>query len=230
MGVITISRQFGSEGRAVGKKVAEALDYLYVDSQLIEQVAREAEVSVEAVEHFDEHPENRMVRLIKSFLSPVYKEDLTEDERTQIKDLAASTSEKTPRRFGLTEQRYLQIIQRVMERLQGRGDAVMMGRGSFAFLATKPETLHVRIVASREWRMKMIMDQKGITREEADGQIGEVDLQRKEYIRRHYKIDWSLPGRYHLVLNTGKIGVDTASHLIIESARSLFSKSSSGQQ
>ncbi|MBR2417567.1 MAG: cytidylate kinase family protein, partial [Clostridia bacterium] len=37
--IITISRQFGSGGRSIGKAVAEKLGYAYYDSELVAQVA-----------------------------------------------------------------------------------------------------------------------------------------------------------------------------------------------
>ena len=39
--IITISREFGSGGRTVGKLVAEKMGYKYYDKEIIEQVAEE---------------------------------------------------------------------------------------------------------------------------------------------------------------------------------------------
>ncbi len=42
MGLITLSRQYGSDGRSVGLKVAELLNYHHVNKEIISQVAEEA--------------------------------------------------------------------------------------------------------------------------------------------------------------------------------------------
>ena len=68
MGVVTISRQYGSDGRSVGFKLAEKLGYLYMDKELIVEVARRAGVPVEEVERFDEMPEGDIKFSIKRFL------------------------------------------------------------------------------------------------------------------------------------------------------------------
>ena len=40
--IITISREFGSGGRTIGKMVAEALGYKYYDKELVKQVSEES--------------------------------------------------------------------------------------------------------------------------------------------------------------------------------------------
>ena len=52
--VITISRQFGSGGRTIGKKVAEKLGIPYYDKELVDQVAKESGFSHEFIEERSE--------------------------------------------------------------------------------------------------------------------------------------------------------------------------------
>ena len=53
--VITISRQFGSGGRSIGKKVAEKLGIPYYDKELVDQVAKESGFSHEFIEEIGEY-------------------------------------------------------------------------------------------------------------------------------------------------------------------------------
>ena len=53
--VITISRQFGSGGRTIGKKVAEKLGIPYYDKELVDQVAKESGFSHEFIEEIGEY-------------------------------------------------------------------------------------------------------------------------------------------------------------------------------
>ena len=48
--VITISRQFGSGGRSIGKAVAERLGIPYYDKELVDKVAKESGFSHEFIE------------------------------------------------------------------------------------------------------------------------------------------------------------------------------------
>ena len=115
MGVITISRQYGTEGLPIGQKVAEELGYSCIDRELIEEVAKEAHVPVAEAERFDEHPQNAVIRLIKRLLTPVYPEDLTEKEQAQLR--TKGSEKKRSRPFGLSEDRFVRLTKEVMERM-----------------------------------------------------------------------------------------------------------------
>ena len=53
--VITISREFGSGGRAIGKLVAEKLGYKFYDAEIIEEVVKSSGMAREIVEKYDEY-------------------------------------------------------------------------------------------------------------------------------------------------------------------------------
>ena len=48
--IITISREFGSGGRTIGKEVAKRLNIPFYDKELIEKVARESGLNVNYIE------------------------------------------------------------------------------------------------------------------------------------------------------------------------------------
>ena len=77
MGVITISREYGSDGRTVARKVAEALSYHNIDKDLLVEVAQKAKVPVSEVERYDELPEHPALRILRKFLTPGYADTLT---------------------------------------------------------------------------------------------------------------------------------------------------------
>ena len=45
MAVITISRQFGAGGKTLGQMIADKLGYTFADSDIIQRIAKEANVS-----------------------------------------------------------------------------------------------------------------------------------------------------------------------------------------
>ncbi len=77
MGVITISRQYGSGGLAIGRMVAEILSYRYINKDLVIEVAREAEIPLSDIERFDECPESAATRLVKKLLLSPYPSNFT---------------------------------------------------------------------------------------------------------------------------------------------------------
>ncbi len=54
MAVITVARQIGSLGDLIAEKLAEALEYDYVDNRLVEEIASITDTTPEEVEAFDE--------------------------------------------------------------------------------------------------------------------------------------------------------------------------------
>ena len=77
MAIITVSREYGSDGRTVAQKAAEALGYEHIDKDLLVEVARKAQVPVAEVERYDEQPEHSALRILRKFLTPGYADTLT---------------------------------------------------------------------------------------------------------------------------------------------------------
>ena len=224
MGVITISREYGSDGRAVGQKAAQALDYLYMDKDLIVEVAREAQVPVSEVERFDEQPEHPALRVLRKFLTPGYADTLTglsEYEWWATATIPELSSQRDQALSTLDEEVFVRLTQEVMRRLADQGKVVLLGRGSQVLLADRSDTLHVRVVAPMEYRTKVIVEQDELDRVAASKRIRKVDEQRKRYIKRHYGVAWDDPKLYHLTVNAGQTGVEVAAQTVIEAARRL---------
>ena len=55
--IITISREFGSGGRELGKRLAEQLGWAYYDQEIVREIANRTKLSEEYVQHLSEcHP------------------------------------------------------------------------------------------------------------------------------------------------------------------------------
>lgn len=59
--IITISRQYGSGGRYIGRKLAEALDIPFYDKEIILRSAEESGISREVFEQLEEKPTNSLL-------------------------------------------------------------------------------------------------------------------------------------------------------------------------
>ncbi len=223
MGLITISRQYGSDGRTVGFKSAQLMDYHYVNKEIISQVAEEANVSVAEIERFDEKPESLAMRILKKFLAPNYSglgPELAEHDWWTSTTLSG-TLPSTYQSLFLDEDVYVRLTRTVIEKLGERDNLVILGRGAQALLKGRQDTLHVRIVAPLKHRIKMAMERDSLDEESARKELKRIDEGRRIYLKRHYAVDWKRSDQYHLVINTEQIGTDGAASLIAEAAKLL---------
>jgi cytidylate kinase len=224
MGVVAISRQYGSGGRRVGVGVAKALDYMYIDKELIAEVSREAGVPIADVEAFDERPEHSAVRVLRKLLSPSYP-----GAADGLGGEGWGTAVAVPELYRrgdwgatvLDEDVFLRLTQEVMLRLVSQENVVLIGRGTQALLANRSDVLHVRVIAPEEHRIKTIQERDGRSRSEAAKRMKKVDGRRMRYIKRHYGVNWDNPELYHLVVNTALTGIESAVCMTAEAARSL---------
>ena len=107
----------------------------------------------------------------------------------------------------------------VVERLWNHGNVVIVGRGSQSILADKPNTFHVRIVASIDDRVEQIITSEGLTYPEALKHIQVIDKQRAGYLKHHYHANWTDTELYDMVLNTSLMGIEQAVQTIIAAVK-----------
>ena len=218
MGVITISREYGSNGRVVAQKLAFALGYRYVNRDLIREVARTADVPESDVEACDEHAEHPMTRILKRLLVPVHNEAFVGIDYGWAGCLPVGDTEME-RIPAIDEDSVARLTREAIVRLAFEGNAVILGRGGQAALDFPSAVLHVRIVAPLAYRMQTAVRRDGVVLAEARHEVLRIDTERRRYVRRYYGIDGDDPGNYDLVINTGRMGVDGAIHALVEAAR-----------
>jgi len=90
-----------------------------------------------------------------------------------------------------------------------------MGPCGRAVLRTDPGVLHVRVEAPLETRISRVQLREGLTFELAREVVAGRDRAAADYLKRFYGVDWSDSLLYHLVINTGRWGIESASRLIV---------------
>jgi cytidylate kinase len=114
-------------------------------------------------------------------------------------------------RWDLNNPDMVSRLDEVIQAIAARGDVVMLGRGSFAILAHYADVLNVRIQAPFDLRVKRIMEKQHIIcSEEVETLVNESDRVRSAFIESWYGVRWDSAALFDLVLDTGKIPVDTA--------------------
>ena len=200
MPVITIGRQLGAGGSTVGHMLAGKLNADFLDSQLIDEVARRLELPKEEVEAEDEQPGSLLSRLLLA-LGAANTEPMIPPETSTWSPPNADPVFDTRRAV-------LQLTQHVIKEAARGDNVVIVGRGGAYILHDHPGALHVFLRADSAIRVKVIMESDHKTEDEARRWMKQTDENWTAYIKQVYGHDRTLPGHYDLVLDTGRLGYD----------------------
>jgi cytidylate kinase len=200
--IITISRQFGAGGAEVARRVAHRLEWRVADNEFVDRVAARAGLTPDEVALREERVPSFMERLAWALASA-------------SAELAVPTGATME---GLSEPLMVRVTESVVAEIAREGRVVLVGRGAAAVLGERERALHVQVVAPLEIRAERIAGRLNVTVEEARRQIHETDGRRARYHRENYGRDWADPVHYHVVINTGYLGVDGTADLIVREA------------
>ena len=196
--IITISREFGAAGGEVARKLADALGWTLVDNELIDEVARRADLPPAEVAEREER-------------APSFIERLSRTLASAMPEFVAPEGGTLP---DTTEERLVKVTEGAVSDLAGHENIVLVGRAAAAVLASRPGAIHVKVVAPRPERIARIAARLGVDMKAAEKQVNESDGNRGRYHKQYYQRDWKDASNYHLVVNTGKVGVGGAVELI----------------
>jgi cytidylate kinase len=204
---ITISRQFGAGGSEVARRVAAALGWRVVDNELVEQVAARAGLPPERVAEREERVSTFVERLARTLAA-------ASPEVFPPADTAGAALE-------MPEAELVKITETVVAEIAAQGRVVLVGRAAPAVLSREADALHVKLVAPRAFRIHVATTRLGCTPEKAAAVLDETDKMRARYNREYYRRDWNDPLNYHLTINTGVLGFDGATEVVVGRARAM---------
>ena len=186
--VITISREFGSGGRTIGKKTAEKLDIPCYDSQLIQKIAAESGFNEEYIKEAGEYAPG-------GFLS----------------------SALSHRGIAITNEDYIWEIQcRTITDLAQQGPCVIVGRCADYILRDKADCLKVFIHADLDFRAKRIVEVYGEREQSHQQRLKDKDKRRAAYHRFYTDMKWGHAQNYDLTLNSGTLGIENCVNIITQ--------------
>jgi cytidylate kinase len=205
--VIALSRQYGSGGEEIGRRLAEKLGFPYMDREIVSRAAALAGVSEQTIQEAERAQSflERMVELLGRY-------PLAAELGAPLPDLPPTPP--------LTTDTYRKLIEDVIRSVAERGGAVIVGHGGQIVLREDPRALRALVCAPLERRVAHLMAREGVDAEEARRRITEQDTRISEYLRTYYKVNWLDPLLYDLVLNTDRLEVDTAVTLLLRAAGS----------
>ncbi len=194
---ITIGRQFGSGGREVGKKVAQALGIPYYDKELLAVAAKESGLSHQFLQAYDERPTNSF------FYSLVMGQQnlLVGAQNVTVEQLAAKAQRDA--------------VQSVAD----KGSCVIVGRCADYLLRERGGLLRVFICADWDKRIDRVCRRDGLGQKEAEEKLRRMDKTRAAYYSFHTDRKWGAAETYDLCINSSRKGPDATADLILSFIR-----------
>lgn len=195
--IITISREFGSGGRTIGRQVAEALGIPFYDKELVDQIALESGFAPKFVEENGEH-------------SP----------SSSLFSYAFAPQGVPGVMNGLSTSDFLWNIQcNVILQLADKGPCVIVGRNADYILKDRENVLNVFIHAPMEFRAERIVRLYGESEKAPETRLIEKDKRRRVNYQHYTGRTWGVSQNYDLSMNSALIGVDECAKIIVEAVK-----------
>jgi cytidylate kinase len=193
---ITIAREPGSGGAPIAQAVAQKLGFVYVDEQIIEEIARSTKRRKAVIKEIDEKTRGAISDMVHSMLNKDYIDDI----------------------------KYMTELVKVILTYAHKGNCVILGRGA-NFITPFAKGLHVMVTAPYDVRVKRAMDFEGHDKKTAKKVIADVEAERRHFIKQYLQKDPNKKNAYDLTLNTTYFQVDEATDVIVEAFYRKFSRS-----
>ena len=182
--VITISREYGSGGRYIGRLIAEKLGIKLYDKDFVEKLAEETGLSQEYIEN-NEQKRNALASLNYGYYSEFNNSDeLFIKESELIKEVANKEA------------------------------CVIVGRCADFILKDRENVLRVFVYSNIEDKVKRAIEFYGLNKTKAKKEITRIDKLRANHYKYYTDKDWKDSNNYDICINSDSIGVENSAEMI----------------
>ncbi len=203
--VITLSREVGSGGRTIGRKLAERLGVRFSDKELVDALQAKLNLTAERIEEM----KGKKKRWLDDFIqlvAPVPMSGMIVD---------GDSDYITEYNLSKDVNDVFEAEKEILNGIADEGSCVIAGRSGFFVLKNRPNKVDILITASRENRIARIMRKQNLSREQAEDVINSVDKARDNYVKRYTGQSRYDARNYHIVLNMDYLTEDKAVDLIM---------------
>lgn len=182
--VITISRQYGSGGRIIAKKLSEELNIAFYDNELINLAAEKTGLSTECFK---------------------------DAEQVSTGNLLFSLTSLTPMmdNYGLPLNEKIFLVQsQVIKEVAEKSSCVIVGRCADYVLSDFPNCINIFIYAEIEDRVKRAVEEYGLESKHAEAAVLKTDKKRAGYYNYFAGKKWGKTQNYDLCINSSKMDID----------------------
>lgn len=201
MAVITISKEFDTEGEKVASLIAEKLGYEYIGKNLVAHIAEELNISEGEAETFHKTSQSRILRFVDRYTCSIVQKVVDREHGC------------------LDDKNYYEVTKKLVEDVYDAGNVIILGWGSQCLLREKPDTLHVRLIKDNDLKIKKLMQAENLSHKAAKDFIDREEGDLKAYIKHYFNEDWNSAHLYDLVIDMGKIPVEKAVDIICDNVK-----------
>lgn len=195
--IITIGRQFGSGGRAIGELLAKKLGVSFYDKELISLAAKESGMSPEIFDDVDEKATNS---LLYSISMGMY---------------GFGSGFSAMGDLPVNDRLYL-LQHKIIKEIAEKESCIIVGRCADYVLRDNPDCVNIFIYADMEFRKQEAIKKHGIDADRAEHTIIKTDKSRANYYSFYSGQKWGAAENYDLCINSSKLSEEKIADLIIE--------------
>lgn len=184
--VITLSREYGSGGRYVGRLIADKLGIKLYDKDFVIKVAEETGLSQEYIE------ENEQKRSAFAPLNNGYYSEFNNSD-----ELFAKESE-------------------LIKEIADKESCVIIGRCADSILADRKNVVKVFVYSNMEDKIERAIKYYNMDKEKAEKEIERIDKQRGNHYKYYTGKEWKDFSNYDICVNSDALGVEKTADMICE--------------
>ena len=195
--IITISREFGSGGRTIGRRVAEELGIPFYDKEIVEQISLESGFAPHFIEENGEHAPGK-TRFSYAFAPQGVPGVMN----------------------GLSTADFLWNIQcGVILQLAEKGPCVIVGRNADYILKDRSDVMDVYIHADTDFKAERIVRLYGESEKSPAQRLAEKDKRRRLNYQHYTGRTWGAAQNYEMCLCSSMLGIDQCVKIIVEAVK-----------
>ncbi|MBO5489106.1 MAG: cytidylate kinase-like family protein [Eubacterium sp.] len=187
--VITITRQYGSGGREIGRKLAEAYGIPFYDNEIITRAAKETGFAESTFQQAEDKASNSLLYSLAMGMNVFATQDIGY--------------------AGLSlDDRIFLAQSDVIRKVAKDGPCVIVGRCADYILKDREDVVNLFISASPDFRIKRSIEVDSLPKEKAAELVLKKDKSRANYYKYHSGERWDNVLNYHMAIRSDLCGID----------------------
>ena len=192
--VITIGREVGSGGHEIAEKLSEMLGINYYDKNIIDLASEKSGINKQMFENSDEKHNSFLYSLSMAHYGGLVSQNYLNDI--------------------ITNDKLFLIQSNIIKDIAEKESCIFVGRCADYVLNEHPNKLSVFVHASKDSKVKRVMETMKIKESAAETLIKKTDKSRAAFYNFYSSNAWGAAATYDLCLNTDKFGIEGAAQLI----------------
>lgn len=183
--IISISREYGSEGRTIAEQIVKDMGLLFYDRNMLDEIAKEKGFDPAAFAGVDEKPRNKLLsRRVKGY------SNATEDNLAQMQ------------------------FEFLRKKAASGESFVVLGRCSETILKEYDSLVSIFVTGNKDRKLKHVMEKFSLSKTAAAAKITKHDAYRRRYHNHYSDFKWGDSRNYDVCINSSRIGVEGTAKLL----------------